>query len=363
MLLEVALAVGDLPDQGFTAGEIGVGLDPHAADGDPPPVRDAPRDAFEHRGVVLAHPLVLDGLGAPEPEVGVAVHEGEHVRERAGALADGLADRPEPGGVDVGVPDRGDPVGRRRRRLREDPRQLGSCRCSGAGNVVGEESVHHRFDGAEDLVASRLVERELQHEPVEGANVLDERNDVGVDHHELGPGQAVDRTGRGGQQVAVGIGTRVSDGGVGGRLDHVLHRFPTGRRRAHEHVAVEGMEAPHRRPRPIVGDLPEQALALEPRAVPEPQVDDGIDGATGPVLGDGARHPEPCRAPRPTEHRTDCERFVLLCRGHRSGHRLAGDLPGGDGERDPGTVDGRIEALERQPAKASFDDRSIVMHA
>jgi hypothetical protein len=58
------------------------------------------------RRVAVAHPRQLLRLGDGEAEVGVAVHHGQGGRERAGALADGLPQRPEPGRVDVGVADR-----------------------------------------------------------------------------------------------------------------------------------------------------------------------------------------------------------------------------------------------------------------
>ena len=59
-----------------------------------------------HRsGIVVAHPGQVLGLGDHEPVVGVPVHEFEHGAEGACALADRLAEGPQPRRVQMGVPD------------------------------------------------------------------------------------------------------------------------------------------------------------------------------------------------------------------------------------------------------------------
>ena len=106
LLQEEPLAGHHLPGHRLAAGHVGVGLDPHPADRHELPGRDLLADAVEQLGVELLHPGVLLGRRAREHEVRVGVHQREHVGERAGALAHGLAHRPQPGRVDVRVPDR-----------------------------------------------------------------------------------------------------------------------------------------------------------------------------------------------------------------------------------------------------------------
>jgi hypothetical protein len=106
LVAEEAPAVDDLADQRLAGGDVAVGLDPHAADHLEAPLGHPLADALPDRRVAVAHPRQLLRLGDGEAEVGVAVHRGEGGRERAGALADGLPQRPEPGRVDVGVADR-----------------------------------------------------------------------------------------------------------------------------------------------------------------------------------------------------------------------------------------------------------------
>ena len=132
LLQEEAGAERDLTDECLAARDVRVGLDPHAADRLPSSFGDAPFDAFPDGRVVLLHPLVLRGLAAHEAVLRVGVHQRELVRERARALADRLAQRPQPRRVDVGVADGGDAV-RMLRRLGEDRREDRSRRGGRAG--------------------------------------------------------------------------------------------------------------------------------------------------------------------------------------------------------------------------------------
>ena len=118
----------------------------------PRPTRVA--DPLEQLRVVLLHPGVLLRRGAGEHEArGRASISVEHVRERARALADGLAQRPQPGRVDVRVADGDDAVRagvRRRRRARgASDRAAGGRR---AGDVVG---IHRVDDRARARAGSR----------------------------------------------------------------------------------------------------------------------------------------------------------------------------------------------------------------
>jgi hypothetical protein len=102
-LLEVPLAVEQLPREGLAAGDLAVRLDPRAPHGLPPALRDALLDPLEQPRFVALDPLVELGRGLVEVEVLVAVHEIQDARERASRLAPGLGDGPEPREIQVRV--------------------------------------------------------------------------------------------------------------------------------------------------------------------------------------------------------------------------------------------------------------------
>ncbi len=108
--LEVALAVHQLAHQALPARQVHVGLDPHPADRLPLPAGDLGGDPLEQLRGAFLDPRVLRRLRAREAVVGVVVHQAHRRGERAQALALRLAQRPQPGGVDVGVADRDDAV-------------------------------------------------------------------------------------------------------------------------------------------------------------------------------------------------------------------------------------------------------------
>ena len=360
VLLEEPLAVGDLADQRLAARQVGVGLDPHAADRDPLASGDLVLDALEDGREALAHPVVLDGLAAPEHELGVLVHERQHVGERPAALAAGLSQRPEPGRVDVGVADRRDLVGARVGRPAEHLGEALTGLARRAGHVVEVERVEHVLEGAEDLVAAGLVVRQLLAQPVDGPDVLPECDDVGVRLDERGLAQVVDRAGPGGGDVAVRVAVD-RDLGVGRRLDQPVDGLAALRRCADRQVVVERVQAAPRHPVVAVAD-PDEPLRLEPGGVAEPQVDGSQHGAPGPVGRDGAGHPEPGGAPRSAEHRADLERLERGCGGLGHGDRFARHLPGLDGERVRGPGQRRVDAVAGDAEQASLDEGAVVVH-
>ena len=111
LLLEIAFAVENLADQRFARGQVAIGLDPHGPDRLPLAAADGFFDAVPDFGIVGLHPGVLLSLGTHEDVFRIAVHVIQGGGKRAGAFADGLAQRPEPGRVDVGMADGGKGVG------------------------------------------------------------------------------------------------------------------------------------------------------------------------------------------------------------------------------------------------------------
>ena len=108
--LEVALPEHQLAHDALATWKVHVGLDPHAADGMPLAAGNLVADVFEDGRVAAFDPVVLGSLRAGEVIVGVVVHQPDGRGERARTFALRLANRPQPGGVDVGVTDSDDSV-------------------------------------------------------------------------------------------------------------------------------------------------------------------------------------------------------------------------------------------------------------
>jgi hypothetical protein len=178
-VLEPALPEHDLADEALARRQVHVGLDPHAADRDPAPAATLLADAFEQVGVALLDPGVLLGLRAGEPVLGVLVHQPHRRRERAGALADRLADRPQPRRVDVGVPVATTRWALAARRLASSGRARGGRR-----STSGTRRGHVRGCAAAGPAVGRRGER--AHQPVEHVEVVHQRLGLVVDQHELG---------------------------------------------------------------------------------------------------------------------------------------------------------------------------------
>ena len=106
---EVVAPQQELPDQGFSTGQVTVGLDPHAAGHFPAILCDTLPDLIEEVGVILGDVAVELGLTLGEVEAGELLHQAQDATEGSGCLASDLADGPQPGHVQVGVAD-GDDV-------------------------------------------------------------------------------------------------------------------------------------------------------------------------------------------------------------------------------------------------------------
>lgn len=193
VLDEEPLAVDELAGHRLAAGQVAVGLDPHAADRRPLALLHRFLDAGPHLGVVVAHPLVLLGLRAGEDEVLVLVGQRSDVREGAGRLALGLTDRPQPRRVDVRMADARDLVGAGVGRLGQRGRQGRSYRRRRTGHVVQVEEVEGAVQGVRDLVAARVVVVQLQHQLAQYLDVEVEVEDLLVEDGEVGALEGVDR--------------------------------------------------------------------------------------------------------------------------------------------------------------------------
>lgn len=171
---EEALAVHELTGHRLGPRHVGVGLHPHPAGGDEPAVRDRLLDPGVHLGPVLLDPGVLLGLRHGEDEVGVVVEERRHVRRRTGHLADRLAQRPQPRGVDVGMADCADAVCGGDGGRGEHTGEFVTCRLGCAVHVPQVDGVQGAADRAQDLPAARPVDGQLRHQLAEDFQVHDQ---------------------------------------------------------------------------------------------------------------------------------------------------------------------------------------------
>ena len=145
--------------------------------------------------MVLLDPRRVLRRGEGEAVLRVEVEQVQLVGDGAGRLAPRLAQRPQPGGVDVRVADRRQRVRRGRGGAGEDVGELGAGRGGGAGDVREGQPVERAVQRAPDLPPPLRVLRELGGE-------LPERGDVGgnlphllVHDDEVGPAQRVQRRG------------------------------------------------------------------------------------------------------------------------------------------------------------------------
>ncbi len=362
VLDEEPLAVDELAGDGLAAGQVAVGLDPHAADRRPLAPLDGLLDPGPHLRVVVAHPLVLLGLRAGEDEVLVLVREGRHVREGAGGLALGLADRPQPRRVDVRVPDAGDDVragvgGLGQHRLERGPDVGGRT-----GDVVEVEQVQGAVQRVHDLVAAGVVLPQFQHQLAQHLDVEVEVEDLLVEDGEVGPAECIQWTvarcqyitERGRLREVVG-----EDVGVGGRLDQVVDHLAALGRVGDRHVLVERVDRLQRRPVRQV----DQGLGLVAGPVAgEAEVDDGLDAPPGPLRRHLPAHPEPGRAPGRSPRGVHRERRVRRRRGLVEGDRLTRGLPGLDREGRGGRIDRGLDALVVGALDALLDPAAFVVH-
>ncbi|OEI67426.1 hypothetical protein Cus16_2856 [Curtobacterium sp. ER1/6] len=364
LLEEQALPGDELAREGLTTGQVGVRLDPHAADGDPAALGHALLDAGPDRRVPVADPGVLLCGRAREGEVGVLVHQVEHVRERPGALADRLADRPEPGGVDVRVSDGDGAVRGGAGGHGEGRGEHGAGLRGGARDVVRVEGIGGALEHAEQVGAAGAVGRELGHQAAEHPDVLLELPHGVVALDELERAQPVDRLrpgGRPGPERCRALEVVATDVRVRGGLDVQLEGAAGADLDGHGVVAR--LDALDRR---AVG-APGESLGLE-AGLPlrEAEVDAELDRGAGvgaEVVGHGAPHAEPRGAPGAAAPRAaDRERRVLGGDGLGERDGLVRHVPGVDGDRGRAAVHGGVDAVADETGDPGFDERFVVVH-
>ena len=226
-------------------------------------------------GSRVGDPRVLLRLRAREPVVRRIVHQRHGRGERARALADRLAQRPQPRGVDVGVAGRHDPVGTGPRRHGEHAGDLRPGRHRGlvAPAARRRQHVERPDDRHADAGPAGVVERQRPHHTVQYVEVQQQGLRVGVDAHQLGPLQPVQRLVTRRRRRAERRRAERWEQRVRRRLDGQLDRARLARQGQRLAARVDPLHRPTLR-------VANQPLALEPRRVGrEPEVEERLEPA------------------------------------------------------------------------------------
>ena len=93
----------ELPRQRLGSGHVAVGLDPHAASHFPTTFGHACPNSFKDARMILNDVLVNLGLALEKAKVRELFHQPQDTAERARSLAARLAERPQPGHVQMGM--------------------------------------------------------------------------------------------------------------------------------------------------------------------------------------------------------------------------------------------------------------------
>ena len=334
LALEEALAVQELAGERLARGQVAVGLDPRPADRRPLAARDALADVVPERRVVLADPRVVLGLRGAEDVLGVLVHEPHLRRERPLRLAPALLERPEPGGVEVRVADRGELV---RPAVGVALVQRGEDRAGRppGGAVPGVPGVAEVVEAGEQLARERGVDAVLALQRAERGEVEAQAPGVGVEAGELA-GVEDERRARPVAAARALADDAEPEGVVAGDLERERDGLSPARgldqRRVGARLARGAVEALDRPPAD-----PERRLAAG--------VGDQVDAGAGPVRRHGGRDAQPVGGEQRPELGAERDGRVVERVGLRGGDPVdrAGDLERVDGR--PLGADERGEAL------------------
>lgn len=101
---EILATIEELPDEGFTAGQVAVRFNPHGANRFPIACFDGFFDSLKKLRVIDLEPLILACLAVDVEVAGVSLGESELDAGRMSHFEFGHSQGPEPGGVEVSVP-------------------------------------------------------------------------------------------------------------------------------------------------------------------------------------------------------------------------------------------------------------------
>ena len=222
--------------------------------------------------------------------------------------------------------------------------------CNGrrAATTSGRRS-SARSRAREHLHPAGIVEPQGAHHAVDDLEVVGESLGVGVDDHELGPTEAVDRTVARGVERALRRRAELRERRIGRRLEQ--QRQVAGRP-VERVVRASRVDALEGAPRAVVVALDDEPFALEPGGVRvEPEVDHGLDAVTRPTVGARAVESEPRGRPRCTPRTPRGERCEVFEVGS-----------GRDRQRTAIGMDEREHALPQLTLDALLDQIPVVEH-
>ena len=227
------------------------------------------------------------------------------------------------------------------------PRDSGPCRHGRIVTPAGRsgEDVERPHDGDAQPSTSGIVDLQGPHHAVEHVEVVDECLGIGVDPHQFGADEAVQRGVAGGVRGAQRRGLELRERRVGRRFDDELDGAGTALDRHRLAAGVHALQ------RAALG-IADEALALEAGGVePEAEVDQRLDSAPGPRRRHVSREPEPRRAPRLPPPVADGERLQVLDR-----------RAGLDVQRAAVGVDQRQHPLGQLTGDPLLDEHTVVVH-
>ena len=248
--LEIALPVEELAHEALAGRHVGVGLDPHRADGFPLAALHCFLDGLEEIGVVALDLVVIGGRRLVEDEARELLHQLQRGVEGAARLAAGLVIGPQPGEIDMRMAGDG---------------ELALLRIAGFQRL---ELLAQRLKGGDDA----------------GALVLAERIRIGFQLRHF-PDAALAGLRRGARDIVGRRGRPVERGeGLLGRLDEMRDDFVVAEiGRGLEHLRQKEVQLVHRLVDQRHMRLGETRLA---HRLAEGQARDGVDVDREALAGD-----------------------------------------------------------------------------
>ncbi len=151
-----------MPRQGLRARDVAIGLHPRAAQRLPTALAHSLLDDLEQLRIILPHKVIQLGLALAEAEFGVLLHQADDIVERPSAFTPGLAQRPQPGHVNVSVTHSGDIHSQRSARLGDAlPQHLVGSRHAGvkafAEWLASVQHLERLVQGGVQVAPCRLV--------------------------------------------------------------------------------------------------------------------------------------------------------------------------------------------------------------
>ena len=290
--------------------------------------------------------------------LGVVVHETRRGAERPGAFADRLAQRPQPRGVEVGVPDRADPVRAPRWAHLVRGVEDGLRRPVAGGDVAEIEGLRRVEQRGAQRGAGRVGRVERDQRVQEDPEVVPEGAQGRVDEAQLGGGEPeLARPARVGVEERPGRRPERRPR-VRGRLDEELDRLAARRGVGHPTLDVVRGETLER-----LAVAPHQRLGAEAGGARAADLEPQRHRLAPPGVGDAAAQAEPGGVPAGPEAAAELEPLVGGGERGFDRDRLPRDVMRRDlVERRDRAGQRRLDELVQHPEQMAVADRIGAEH-